>query len=180
MTTMTDRDKLATLARRSLGLMAHGGAADFREVVHPLAVNREAMSEPPPCRTPGPEGFHATAHWLRTAYSDLAFTVDEVVVEGDLVVTHGTMSGRHTGPFVVWNAGGDDIERVFAPTRRTFAVQHVHFQRFRSGQVIEHWAVRDDNSQALQLGWVPPSPLFLLRCAWATTRTRRAAVRRPA
>ena len=38
----------------------------------------------------------------------------------------------------------------------------------RDGLVAEHWAVRDDQGMALQLGWVPPSPWYLLRCAVAT------------
>ncbi len=68
--------------------------------------------------------------WLATAFSDLAFVIDTTVVEGDLVVTHGTMSGRHTGDFVIWTPEGG-VERAFAPTGRTFEVRHAHFGRMR-------------------------------------------------
>ncbi len=30
------------------------------------------------------------------------------------------------------------------------------------GQVIEHWAVRDDQGMARQVGWIPPTPTFLI------------------
>lgn len=164
----------ASFAIGSMHAMADGTLEDLRRCVHPDATNREAAAEPPACRGRGPDAFWATALWLRAAFSDLAFTVDTVAVDGDLVVTHGTMSGRHTGEMVIWTPEGR-VERAFAPTGRRFEVKHAHFLRMRDGLVIEHWAVRDDQSLALQLGWVPPSPLFLLRCALATRRARRAA-----
>ena len=162
------------VAERALHLMMDGTLDDLRQVVHPDATNREAMAEPPACRGRGPEAFWATALWLREGFSDLAFTVDETVVEGDLAVTYGRMSGRQTGDFVGWTADGE-VDRAFAPTGRRFEVRHAHFQRLRDGLVVEHWAVRDDQSMALQLGWLPPSPLYLARCARATRRARRSA-----
>ncbi|EXG82953.1 ester cyclase [Cryptosporangium arvum] len=166
------------VAERAIHLMMAGTLDDLREVVHPGATNREAVAEPPACRGTGPEAFWATALWLRTGFSELAFTVDESVVERDLVVTYGRMSGRQTGDFVVWTAAGA-VERAFAPTGRRFEVRHAHFQRVRDGLVVEHWAVRDDQSMAMQLGWLPPSPLYLARCARATRRARRAASASP-
>ena len=41
--------------------------------------------------------------------------------------------------------------------------------------VIEHWANRDDLGMAQQAGWVPPTPLFLLRMALAKRKARRQA-----
>ena len=114
---------------------------------------------------------------MTSAFSELAFEIDHVVVEDHLVVTYGTMSGRHTGAFVIYAANGS-VERAFAPTGASFKVAHVHFGRMRDGMVAEHWAVRDDQGMAVQLGWVPPSPWYLLRCARATARARRTA-RRP-
>jgi hypothetical protein len=40
--------------------------------------------------------------------------------------------------------------------------------------MIEHWANRDDLGTAEQAGWVPPTPLYLLRMALAKRRARRA------
>jgi hypothetical protein len=39
--------------------------------------------------------------------------------------------------------------------------------------VIEHWANRDDQGTAMQLGWVPPSPWYLVKMALATRRARK-------
>jgi predicted ester cyclase len=102
----------------------------------------------------------------------MSFAIEHVAVEGDLVAWSGTMSGRHTGDFVTWNADAQ-VERVFVATGKTFTVPHAHFHRMRDGLIAEHWAVRDDMGQATQLGWVPPSPLYLWRCSRATRRAAK-------
>jgi predicted ester cyclase len=170
------RDDLAAAMVDGIQAMAAQDIATLNRTIHPEAVNREAVTEPPAARGRGPQAFLATACWLSSAFSGLVFGIDQVVVEGDLVVTYGTMSGRHTGDFVVY-APDSSVERAFAPTGRTFEVAQAHFARMRDGQVVEHWAVRDDQGMALQLGWVPPSPWYLLRCARATARARRPAGR---
>jgi predicted ester cyclase len=168
------RAELADLATSAIRAMADGTLDDLRRCVHPDAVNREAAAEPPGARGRGPDAFWATALWLRSAFSDIAFDITTVLVDGDLTVTHGTMAGRQTGDMVIWTPEGT-VERAFAPTGKRFEVNHAHFQRFRDGLVVEHWAVRDDQSLAMQLGWVPPTPAYLLRCALATRRARRTA-----
>jgi SnoaL-like polyketide cyclase len=114
----------------------------------------------------------ALALWKRLAGSPSIAAV--VVAEGALVVVDTTMSGRHVGPFVLHDSEGA-VETVWAPTGKTFAVRQSHWLRVADGLVIEHWAVRDDLGQGFQLGWVPPSPLYLLRCARAKRRAIRAS-----
>lgn len=161
------------IVTRANELTVSGSVEEFAEVFHPDLVNREATVEPPAARGRGPVAAFASATWLRTAFSELALTVDKVVSDGHLTVTHGTMSGRHTGPFVLYDDAGR-VERVFAPTGKTFTVTHSHWWRMENNLVIEHWANRDDQGQGLQLGWVPPTPVYLLRCARATRSARRA------
>lgn len=164
-------------ALRSIAIMADGDRAAFDRVIAEKAVNHEAAVEPPAARVGGPAGFHATALWLRAAFADLAHRVDHVVTDGDLVVIDTTMSGRHVGPFAVYTPDGG-VDQVWAPTGRTFAVKQTHWLRVSvtdgQARVAEHWAVRDDLGQGRQLGWVPPTPLYLLRCARAKRRTSRA------
>jgi predicted ester cyclase len=168
-----DTTTLAALAVRSMEIMASGDFDDFVEVVHPLATNREAAQEPPACRGQGPEAFYATAQWLRSAYADLHWEVHDILEHDDMVAVHCTMSGRHVGPFVSYDADGH-VERAFPPTGRTFATTQSHWFRIADGQVIEHWANRDDMGTAIQLGWIPPTPAFLIRSARATRRARKA------
>ena len=173
--TNTDLDPCA-VARRSVAIMATGTFADFEEVVHPAAHNREDVDEPPASRGRGPAAFYATALWLRAMFSDLRWEVHEAVQDGDLVVLHVTMSGRHTGTFVAYGPDARPVQ-AFPATGRTFATTQSHWFRIADGKVIEHWANRDDLGTATQLGWTPPSPLYLARMLVATRRDKRAADR---
>ncbi|GAB2593339.1 ester cyclase [Kribbella endophytica] len=172
--TSTVSSESRALAVRSILMMADGDRATFDQVVHPAAVNREDNVEPPAARTPGPEGFWATAAWLRSAFADLSYEVHEVVAEGNLVAIRTTMSGRHVAPFVV-HAEDGSVDTVFPPTGRTFAITQSHWLRIEDGLVIEHWANRDDLGQAQQLAWVPPTPLYLFKMARAKSKARKAA-----
>jgi predicted ester cyclase len=111
---------------------------------------------------------------LRSAFEGLSYQVHEVVAEGNLVAVRTTMSGRHVAPFVV-HAEDGSVDTVFPPTGRTFAVTQSHWLRIEDGLVIEHWANRDDLGQAGQLGWVPPTPLYLFKMARAKSKARRTA-----
>jgi predicted ester cyclase len=164
-------DAAVAVAIRSMEIMVDGSLADFEQVVHPDAVNREAAAEPPECSGCGPAAFYATALWLRSTFAELAFDIHEVAVDGDLIVVHNTMSGRQTGVATIY-AGGR-VKQAMPATGRVFASTQTHWLRLRDSMVIEHWANRDDIGTAEQLGWVPPSPWFLIRSALATRRARR-------
>ncbi len=178
MHTMEQLDANIALCVRSVMIMAEGTLPDFAAVVHPAAVNREAKDEPPASRGLGPRAFHATALWLREAFADLRFEVHEAIARDDLVAMHITMSGRHTGDMIDFDADGK-VAQVFPPTGKPFAATHSHWFRIADGKVVEHWANRDDLGTALQLGWVPPSPLYLLRSALAKRRAIARFRRQP-
>jgi predicted ester cyclase len=166
------------LCIRSMHIMADGTLDQFEKFVHPEAYNRESKDEPPATRGRGPEAFYATALWLRGAFGKLAFEIHDVVAEDDLVVIHNTMSGRHTGVFTIYGPNGE-ITQAMPPTGRQFATTQTHWMRVKDGKVIEHWANRDDQGTAMQLGWVPPSAWYLVKMALATRRARKRLATRP-
>jgi predicted ester cyclase len=112
-------------------------AAD--ELVHPGFVNHEA----PPGNPQGPEGLKETVGWLRGLWGPMHFDVEDEICEGDKVVARVVMHGRHVGEFL-----GN------APTGKEFTTEQIHIWRVEEGKVIEHWSVRDDLGQALQLGLI--------------------------
>ena len=63
------------------------------------------------------------------------------------------------------------------PTGKRFATTQTHWMRVEDGKVIEHWANRDDQGTAVQLGWIPPSPWYQAKMALATRRARTRAAR---
>ena len=162
---------------KSLNLMATGSVEEIAEVYGPEATNREAKDEPPATRGSGPEVIHATALWLREAYSELRWDVHDAVQEGDLVVLHATMSGRQTGPFTAY-AEDASVKMVFPPRGREFAVTQTHWFRMKDGKIAEHWANRDDLNMGEQLGWTPPTPIYLAKMLLAKRRAQPKKVRR--
>ena len=132
MTLTTDSAK--ALCVRSMQIMVDGDLADFEAVVHPDGVNRESKDEPPETRGRGPVAFYATALWLRSWFDDLAFEIHDIVAEGDLVVVHNTMSGRHTGVATIYGPDGG-IEQAMPPTGKRFATTQTHWFRLRDGLV---------------------------------------------
>jgi len=160
------------VAVASIHAMASGDRAEFGSLYHPHATDRENRVQPPSSRVQGPDCFWSTAQWLRAAFEGLHYDIHHAVADGDLVVVNSTMNGRHTAPWAVYNEAGQ-VDAVFPPTGRAFAMTQSHWFRMAGGRIIEHWANRDDLGMARQLGWVPPTPAFLLRMALAKRRARR-------
>jgi steroid delta-isomerase-like uncharacterized protein len=91
--------------------------------------------------SPGPEGFKASAVWLRSAFPDYNAELHELIADGAFVAARLIVTGTHLGDFM-----------GFPPTGRSFSVQHIHMYRVANGKVAEHWACRDDLGQLSQLG----------------------------
>src|SRR5689334_9561078 len=164
----------ATVAVRSIHAMADGARPDFDALYHPGAVDRENRIQPPSSRVAGPAGFYSTALWLRAAFADLHYDIHHALADGDLVAVNSTMNGRHVAPWAVYAADGA-LDAVFPPTNRAFAMTQSHWFRLEDGRIVEHWANRDDLGMGRQVGWLPPSPAFLVRMTVAKRRAARAA-----
>jgi predicted ester cyclase len=133
---MSEENKRTT--RRVLEELFEKGNMDATdELVHPDFVNHEA----PPNNQQGPEGLKETVEWLRGLWGPMHFEIEDEIAEGDKVVARVVMHGRHIGEFL-----GQE------PTGKEFATKQIHVWRLEDGRMIEHWSVRDDLGQALQLG----------------------------
>jgi predicted ester cyclase len=164
---------LKSVAVRSIHHMARGSRAEFDDVVHPDGFTRERRGAPPSARGDGPGAFCELARWLRAAFEDLSYEIHHVVAEDDLVAVNSTMRGRQTGTIVFYGEQAE-VTQAFAPTGKTFAITQSHWFRMKDGKIIEHWANRDDLGMARQLGWVPPTPVYLLRCARLKRQARKS------
>ena len=162
------------LAVRSIHAMAGGERRGFDTIYHSAAHDRENLVQPPTSRVPGPEGFWSTALWLREAFADLHYEIHHALADGDLVAVNSTMCGTHTAPWAVYTEDGA-IDSVFPPTGKQFRATQSHWFRLEDALIREHWANRDDLGMAQQLGWVPPTPLFLVRMSAAKRHARRSA-----
>jgi len=112
--------------------------------------------------------------WLREAFADLSWQVHDAVHDGDLVVLLTTMTGRQIGPFIAYTEQST-VDTVFPPRGREFAVTQTHWFRMKDGKIAEHWANRDDLTMGKQLGWTPPTPIYLANMLLSTRQLRRKA-----
>ncbi|WP_152184973.1 ester cyclase [Segeticoccus rhizosphaerae] len=161
------------LAVRSIHAMASGDREEFDALYHPDARDRENRIQPPASRVPGPDCFWSTARWLRAAFAGLHYEIHHALADGDLVAVDSTMCGTHTAPWAVYTDDGD-IDSVFPPTGKPFRATQTHWFRVEDDLIREHWANRDDLGMAQQLGWIPPTPIFLLRMGAAKRHAHRS------
>ena len=80
----------------------------------------------------GIEGFKQTVRALRFAFPDLHFKVEQMIVNGDQVVTRTTMQGTHKNSFM-----GVD------PTGKQVTVSGFDIFRVADGVVAERWGTLD-------------------------------------
>lgn len=164
------------LARTQFQAMETGDAKLAAAAIHPEHINHEAAAEPPAAWRAGVPGFLATSAWLRLAFSDLYFELHDVVADGARSIAYVTMSGRQTGPFVVFPSEGRPV--AFPPTGKTFAVRQCHLFTVRDDLHLDHAAIRDDLHMLTQLGHLPPTPRVAARMArWQISGAARRAVR---
>ena len=128
------------LTRRVLEEMFEQGDLDAAdELIHPEFVNHEA----PPENPQGPEGLKQTDELAARVVGRHARRYRRRDLRGRQGRGPGDHAGQHDGEFL-----------GKPPTGKEFAMQQIHICRFEDGRVIEHWAVRDDLGQALQLGLI--------------------------
>lgn len=139
-----DIDDIKAKARRTWEeVIASGDPTALPDLMHADCVDHTARPDEPH----GIEGVTQTMRWLHGVFSDLAFDVHHVVGEGDTVVVHCTLTGRHTG----------DLMGI-PPTGREVRTPMIHILRFEDGKAAEHWGVHDDMATMRQLGVAPGGP----------------------
>jgi predicted ester cyclase len=132
-----------TIAHQSFRLIETGDPDLAERIIAPDYVNDEAKDDPDDVerQKDGPAGFLATSRWLRDAFSNLRFELQETVAEGGTVMAAAVMTGQHTGVF-----------NGIAPTGRSITHKQVHIFAIADNRITHHRAVRDDLGLLFQLG----------------------------
>lgn len=73
-----------------------------------------------------------------------AFTIDDLIAEGDRVVARLTASATQTGEFM-----------GMPPSGKRYTIAEIHIFRVRGGQIVEHWHQFDQLGLMRQLGAIP-------------------------
>jgi steroid delta-isomerase-like uncharacterized protein len=98
--------------------------------------------DPEPIR--GPAGYMNVLGMMRGGFSDIQWTLEETIAEGDNVAARFTMRGTHDGTFYGVPATGKKIE-----------VRAMNFYRLRGGQFVEEYGQPDLLELLQQIGAIP-------------------------
>ena len=126
------------LARHSWGLLDNPDILE--EVYSPDLVWHEPDQD-----VQGLEEAKRFLGMYKTAFPDLHATVEDVIAEGDKVVTRWTISGTHQG----------EIEEFGPPTGKQVEIKGITIHRIEEGKIVEEWERYDNLSVMQQLGLAP-------------------------
>jgi predicted ester cyclase len=102
------------------------------EVIDELVATDFVDHNPGPVQAAGVEGVKQFFAALRAAMSNLQVDLEHVLAEGDLVATHVSIRGKHTG----------DLMGI-APTGRDVVLRISDIVRMVNGKAVERWGVED-------------------------------------
>ena len=114
--------------------------AEFDLYYSPDVINHSV----PPNLPPGLEGRKLYMSTFLNAIPDLHFTIDDLVAEGDMLVTRWTSTGTHLGELM-----------GIPPTGKSATVTGIAIDRFVNGRSVENWVVFDQLGLMQQLGVIP-------------------------
>jgi predicted ester cyclase len=91
----------------------------------------------------GPDGVKRTAAVLRSAFSNFSLTIQDLVVDDDMVWARQRGGGTNSGSFF-----------GHPPTGKTAYIEVFDVVRFEDGLMVEHWGVPDQLGMLAALGLV--------------------------
>jgi steroid delta-isomerase-like uncharacterized protein len=93
-------------------------------------------------------GYEQAKQFVSTffeAFPDITISVEDVIAEGDKVVSRYTIRGTHQG----------QTEEFGPPTGRQMELEGITIHRFEDGKIVEEWERYDNLSALQQLGIAP-------------------------
>jgi steroid delta-isomerase-like uncharacterized protein len=110
------------------------------DLVEPDAL----MRTPLPIEATGAQLLKEVFARLLRAYPNLHITIEDLIEEGDKIVSRNTVTGTHQGEYM-----------GIPPTGKSVTYNEIFIARFAGGRIAETWGVVDVLSQMRQLGAIP-------------------------
>lgn len=79
-----------------------------------------------------------------SAFSGFTTTIEDIVAEGDKVVSRVTFRGTHTGDMM-----------GIPPTGKSITISEIIIDRLADGKIVESWRLFDQMAMMQQLGLIP-------------------------
>ena len=90
------------------------------------------------------EGFRQLGQLMMTAFVGGTATIEDMIVEGDRVVSRLTFRATHTG----------DLMGI-PPTGKSIVISEVTIDKIADGKIVESWRLLDQMGMMQQLGVIP-------------------------
>jgi steroid delta-isomerase-like uncharacterized protein len=97
---------------------------------------------------PGLAGLKKFASEIHTAFPDSKATIEDMRVDGDVLVARARVTGTNSGPMM----------GMPATNKKISGVMDIDMMRWENGKFVEHWGLFDDHTMMTQLGMMPPPP----------------------
>jgi steroid delta-isomerase-like uncharacterized protein len=138
----------ATSNRATLKLfidaMNTGDPEVVSETIDELVEPDAQIRTPLPIEATGQELLKEVFGRLHRAFPDLRVNVEDVIAEGDKVVSRNSVTGTQQGEYM-----------GIPPTGKSVTYNEIFIARFVDGRIAETWGVVDVLSQMRQLGVIP-------------------------
>ncbi len=105
----------------------------------------DAVWHEPDQEVQGVEGLKQYASRYFEAFPDTTWTLEDLIAEGDKVVSRWTVRATHQG----------EIEDFGPPTGRQIELEGITIHRIEDGKIVEEWERYDNLSLLQQLGLAP-------------------------
>jgi steroid delta-isomerase-like uncharacterized protein len=128
------------IARRSWEIVSQRNPDALEEVYAADAVLHEPDQD-----LQGLEDAKQYLSLYLSAFPDQTATVEDVIAEGDKVVTRWTIRGTHQG----------ETEEFGPPTGMQVELEGITIHRIEDGKIVEEWERYDNLSALQQLGLAP-------------------------
>lgn len=92
--------------------------------------------------------YSDVASRARAAFPDMKLTVDDVIAEGNKVVTRWTMTGTHNG------VSRQSVLGEVQPTGKQVSIQGITIHQVENGVIVNSWGVTGKLEALQQLGLV--------------------------
>ena len=117
------------------------------ERLNDLVLENFVELDPLPGQQQGREGLKDVLVAFRAGFPDLHWAIEEMIIEGDKVVTRFTWTGTHRGAFLGIPATGSSV-----------AVKGVVIDRLEGGKMADSRILMDTLGLMQQLGVIPAPP----------------------
>jgi steroid delta-isomerase-like uncharacterized protein len=143
MSTAEETTNKATV-RRFNDVVSTGDAEVISKTIDELVKPDVLIHVPVPSQATGAQALKHVWAMLLRGLPDIDVTIEDLIAEGDKVVSRNTVTGTHQGEY-----------RGLPPTGESITYNEIFIFRFANGRLAEIWGVVDVFSQMKQLGVTP-------------------------